>query len=461
MVNYDVIIIGSGQAGNPLAKKFAEAGKKTALIEKSLIGGTCINYGCTPTKTMIASAKLAYQARHADEMAISVAGVKVDMREVVERKYSIVKLFRGGSKKGLEGTKGLDLIFGEATFCGKKQLEVKLESGEIKQLKADLVFIDTGTETIIPLIDGLDDIKYLTSTTIMELSEVPEHLLIIGGNYIGLEFGQMFSRFGSKVTIVERAERLLKKEDKEISSAVSEFLNDEEIEILTDAEVAKFSLKDEKTIVATLKGNKKVQPISCSHVLVAVGRKPTTEALKMENTGVKLDDKGFIIIDSKLQTNVKGIYALGDVKGGPAFTHIAYNDFTIVYRNILAGKNLSIKKRQVPYCMFTDPQLGRIGMTEQEAKDKKIDYKVASLSMDTVGRAIETGETKGLMRAIVDSKTKKILGASVLAAQGGEIMSILQMAMEGGITYDELRYFIFAHPTYAESLNNLFTQLDE
>ncbi len=460
MLNYEVIIIGSGQAGNPLAKKFAMAGKKTALIEKSFIGGTCINYGCTPTKTMVASAKLVYQAKHADKMAVTIGEVKVKMSEIINRKNSIVKVFREGSEKGLEKTKGLDLIFGEASFSAEKQLDVKLKNGEVKKLKADLIFIDTGTEATVPPIEGLNNIKYLTSTTIMELDEIPKHLLIIGGNYIGLEFGQMFSRFGSKVIIVERNARLLKKEDVEISSAVSEFLKVEDIEILTDAQVANFSLKNEGEIIATIKGKGNPKQISCSHVLVAVGRKPTTEALKLQNTGVKLDKQGFIIINSKLQTKVKGIYALGDVKGGPAFTHIAYNDFTIVYKNILEEKNLSIKNRQVPYCMFTDPQLGRIGITEQEAIHKRLDYKVAFINMDAIGRAIETGETKGLIRAIVDSKTKKILGASVLAAQGGEIMSILQMAMAGGITYDKLRYFIFAHPTYAEALNNLFAQLD-
>ncbi|MET4083837.1 dihydrolipoamide dehydrogenase [Pedobacter sp. UYP30] len=458
--NYDVVIIGSGQAGNPLAKKFAQAGKKTVLIEKDVVGGTCINYGCTPTKTMIASAKLAFSARNATNMAIGVGKVSVKMADIIDRKNAVVKMFREGSEKGLRKTEHLDLIFGEASFTGEKQIEIKGKYGETKGLKAELFFIDTGTEAIIPPIAGLSAIRYLTSTTIMELDEVPKHLLIIGGNYIGLEFGQMFSRFGSKVTIIERSDRLLKREDKEISSAVSDFLKEEKIEILTNSEVDSFVTDKKNKIIAKLKNNENVKQVSCTHVLIAVGRKPTTEVLKLEKTGVKMDSKGFIEVDTKLETNIKGIYALGDVNGGPAFTHIAYNDFAVVYRNILEGKNLSTKNRQVPYCMFTDPQLGSIGMTEQEAKEGKIDYKVATLTMDTIGRAIETGETKGLMRAIIDTKTKKILGASILAAQGGEIMSILQMAMAGGITYEQLRYFIFAHPTYAEALNNLFMQLD-
>ena len=457
--NYDVIIIGSGQAGNPLAKKFAQAGKETALIEKEFVGGTCINYGCTPTKTMVASAKAAFSAKHSEQLGVNVKSTSVEIGEVVQRKDDIVKLFREGSKQGLEKTEGLDLIFGEASFSGKKEIEVKLKSGEVEQLKADLIFIDSGTETFIPPIKGIEDIEYLTSRSIMELDEIPAHLLIIGGNYIGLEFGQMFSRFGSKVTIIEIADRLLKREDKEISSAVSDFLKEENIEILTNCEVSEFT-KQGTSIIATIKGNGKAKEISCTHVLIAVGRRPTSNALKLENTGVEVDERNFITTDDKLQTNVAGIYALGDVKGGPAFTHIAYNDFTVVYRNILEGENLSIKDRQVPYCMFTDPQLGRIGITEQEAKDRKIDYIVASLTMDKVGRAIETGETKGLMRAIVDVKTKKVLGASILAAEGGEMMSVMQMAMAGGITYEELRYFIFAHPTYSEAINNLFMALD-
>ena len=457
--NYDVIIIGSGQAGNPLAKKFAQAGKKTALVEKEFVGGTCINYGCTPTKAMIASAKSAFNGKHAHQLGVKIKSTSVEIEEVIQRKDDIVKLFREGSRKGLEKTEGLDLIFGKASFTGKKEIKVELKSGEVQHLKANLIFIDTGTETFIPPIKGIEDIEYLTSRSMMEIEEIPEHLLIIGGNYIGLEFGQMFSRFGSKVTIIEIADRLLKREDKEISSAVSDFLKEEKIEILTNSEVGEFT-KQGTSIIATIKCDGKSNNISCTHVLIAVGRRPTSSSLKLENTGVEVDEKNFISTDDKLQTNIAGIYALGDVKGGPAFTHIAYNDFAVVYRNILQGKNLSVKDRQVPYCMFTDPQLGRIGITEQEAKDRKLDYKVASLTMDKVGRAIETGETKGLMRAIVDVKTKKVLGASILAAEGGEMMSVLQMAMAGGITYEELRYFIFAHPTYSEAINNLFMALD-
>ncbi|MGY3053522.1 pyruvate/2-oxoglutarate dehydrogenase complex dihydrolipoamide dehydrogenase (E3) component [Pedobacter sp. UYEF25] len=457
---YDAIIIGSGQAGNPLAKKLAAAGKKTAVIERDKVGGTCINVGCTPTKAMVASAKVAYQTRNAQAMGVLTGDVSVDMKIVKQRTNDIVSLFRDGAQKGLEKTKNLDLIFGEASFVGKRQVQVERRDGKRLTLKSDLIFIDTGAETIIPPISGLNEVGYLTSSSILDLQEVPKHLLIIGGNYIGLEFGQMFRRFGSEVTIVERSERLLKGEENEISAAVTEILGDEGIAILTSTQVNKLSRKGKKSISITLKSGESLKQVECTHVLVAVGRKSSAQSLDLKKAGVKVDEKGFIKINNKLETNVKGIYALGDVKGGPAFTHISYNDYTVVSRNILEGKTLSIKNRQIPYCMFTDPQLGRIGLTSEQAKEQKIKHKVVSLTMDKVGRAIETNESKGLIMAVVDVYSKKILGASVLAAQGGEIMSVLQMAMAGGLTYEQLRYFIFAHPTYAEALNNLFVQLD-
>jgi pyruvate/2-oxoglutarate dehydrogenase complex dihydrolipoamide dehydrogenase (E3) component len=283
--------------------------------------------------------------------------------------------------------------------------------------------------------------------------------VVIGGNYIGLEFGQMFNRFGSKVTVLEKSSGILAREDQDISSALTEILTDENIELITDVKIKKIA-QHKKQINITLESGKIKKEITASHVLVAVGRTAQTADLALENCGVKLDDKGHILINEKLETNIKGIYALGDVKGGPSFTHIAYNDYTIVYRNLMEGTNYAIHDRPVPYCMFTDPQLGRIGLSEKEAKEKKLNYKVAVLPMSNVARGIETNETLGLMKAIVDADSKKILGAAILASEGGEIMSVLQMAMEGGITYDRIRYCVFAHPTYSESLNNLFMKID-
>jgi len=460
MKQFDAIVIGAGQAGGPLAKKLALAGKKTLLVEKRWIGGTCVNDGCTPTKTMIASAKMAYLAANSAPLGIHIKNYRVDMPAIKERKDGIVHLFRDGSQNGLEATKNLTVLFGEAAFTGMKEIAVKTGKGKKEEFKAELIFINTGAKTFIPEIDGLKDIGYLTSTTIMELDHIPKHLLILGGNYIGLEFGQMFRRFGSKVTVLEKSGRIVSREDEDISDALTKILEDEQISIHPDTIVSSFKKTKKGNIVATLDNNDTKKKIKCSHVLLAVGRVPQTEALNLANTGVKTGEKGNIIVNDKLETNVPGIYALGDVKGGPAFTHISYNDYTVVYRNLVHGEKLTIKDRPVPYCMFTDPQLGRIGLSETEAKKQKLNFKVAKLPMDHVARAIETGDTRGFMKAIVDADTKQILGAAILGPEGGEIMTVLQMAMMGGITYEQIRYCVFAHPLYAESLNNLFMTLE-
>jgi dihydrolipoamide dehydrogenase len=462
MKEYDCIVIGSGQAGMPLAKKLAGAGKKTLLVEKRFIGGTCVNDGCTPTKTMVASARVAYLAGKCNEMGVTIKGYKVDMRQVKKHKDDIVLKSRNGGQAAVEKTKNLDLLFGDATFIDKKTISVQPEKGKTKEFKAELIFINTGAKTIIPNdIEGLDDINYLTSTTILDLEIVPEHLLIIGGNYIGLEFGQMFRRFGSKVTILEKSARLLSREDEDIATEVTEFLEQEDITIHANAKTTKFKSKGKGKITATVTIDGKEQKIKCSHVLIAIGRAPQTDTLGLDKTGVKMDEKGNIKVNGKLETNVKGIYALGDVKGGPAFTHISYNDYTIVYRNLIEKQNLNINDRPIPYCMFTDPELGRVGITEAQAKEQGLNYQVATLPMTHVARAIETGDTRGMMKAVVDPKTKKILGVAIVGTEGGEIMSVLQMAMEGGITYDRIRYCVFAHPTYSESLNNLFMGLED
>jgi pyruvate/2-oxoglutarate dehydrogenase complex dihydrolipoamide dehydrogenase (E3) component len=458
---YDAIVIGAGQAGVPLAKKLAKAGKKVALIEKRWIGGTCVNDGCTPTKTWVASAKAAYMAAHSAHLGIKVKSYKVDMALIKKRKDDIVLHARKGGQKGLEAIPNLDLLFGEAEFTGPKAIRVKLNDGGIQNLAAEWIFLNTGTKTLIPEIEGLHDIEYLTSTSILELDKVPEHLLVLGGNYIGLEFGQMFRRFGSKVTILERSARLVSREDEDISKEIQKILALEAIDVQTGSQAIKFKKGKKGNITATVKNAGHEKKVKCTHVLVAVGRIPQTATLGLDKTGVKLDDKGYIIVNNKLETNVKGIYALGDVKGGPAFTHIAYNDYTIVYRNLIEKANYNTKDRPIPYCMFTDPQLGRVGVSEAEAKAQGLDVKIAHLPMGRVARAVEVGDTRGFMKAVVDAKTKKILGAAILSQEGGEIMSVLQMAMEGDITYDRIRYCVFAHPLYSESLNNLFMTLED
>lgn len=462
MKHYDAIIIGAGQGGSPLAKKLANAGKKTALIEKRWIGGTCINDGCSPTKAMLASAKAVYDARNASAMGIYVGDIKVGVKTVKKRKDKIVEAFRGSAEKGLEKTKGLTLIFGEATFTGEKEVTVSIDGEEDKVLSADWIFIDTGAKTFVPKIKGLKEVDYLTSTSLLDLEETPKHLIIIGGNYIGLELGQLYYRLGAKVTILEKADSIIGREDKDVSEEMSKILIDEGLQIFCGVDVNEVEViegKDDEILVHYENGKQKSK-VKGSHLLIATGRIPQSDKLNLEKTGVKVDKEGHILVNDKLETSMKGVYALGDVKGGPAFTHISYNDFTILYRNLMENGDFSIKNREVPYCMFTDPQMARVGLSEKEAKEQGLAFDVAKVEMRTVGRAVETGQTKGFLKAVVDKKTKKILGVCMLSAEGGEIMTVVQMAMKAGFTSDQLAYFIFAHPIYSEALNTLFNKFD-
>lgn len=459
MKHYDAIVIGAGQAGTPLCRKLAESGLKTALIEKRWVGGTCVNDGCSPTKAMVASAKAAWSARHNETLGVGVGGITIDFDEILDRKNSIVHMMRGNSEKRILNTAGLDLIYGTARFSGRKEITVSLKDGGTETLTADKFFLNTGLQTVIPDIGGIHSIPYLTSTTIMELSEIPEHLLILGGGYIALEFGQMFARFGSKVTLIERSKRILKKEDADIAEEVTKLLAQEDIEIITSTQAVGFS-QNGHIITANLETEGIKSQRSCTHVLVAVGRKPQLGEFGLEVAGIAVDEKGYVKVNAQLETSAEGIYALGDIKGGPAFTHVSYDDYRLIIQHVVKEKQIDITERLVPYCMFIDPQLGRVGMTEQEAREKGLDIKVAVLQNDSVARSIETGDERGMMKAIVDAKTGKILGTAVLAEQGGEIVTILQMAMMGGVTYEQILNGVFAHPTYAESLNNLFMTLE-
>lgn len=460
MQHYDAIVIGSGQAGTPLSRKLAESGLKTALIERRWLGGTCVNDGCSPTKAMIASAKAAWSVYHNKTLGVITDHFFLDFSAIMKRKNDIVQRMRSSSEKSIQDTKNLDLFYGTATFSGVKLITVTLNNGGTETLTADKFFINTGEKPSIPKIEGIENIKYLTSTTILELDSIPEHLLVLGSGYIGLEFGQMFKRFGSKVTILEPSERILKKEDSDIAEEVVKVLAEEDIEILLNTKAVAVSQNGGQISVTMEKDGNQTQ-LNCSHILVATGRKPQTKELSLENTGVETDEKGYIKVNDRLETSAVDIYALGDVKGGPAFTHISYDDYRIISENVINNGDASIKDRLVPYCMFIDPQLGRVGITEQEARKQGLDILVATLKNDSVARSIETGDTRGIMKAVIDAKTKQILGASVLAEQGGEIVTILQMAMMGNVTYDRIMNGVFAHPTYAESLNNLFMSLEQ
>ncbi len=458
---YDAIIIGSGQGGGPLAMALAKAGRKTGLVEREHVGGTCINEGCTPTKTMVASARAAYLARRASDYGVHTGPVSVDLAEVRERKRAIVQRFRSGDQRRIQRD-GVDLLMGEARFLDASSLQVRLNEGETKDLAADTIVINTGARPSSPPIDGLDLVPTLNSTSVMELDTVPEHLLVIGGGYVGVEFGQMFRRFGSRVTIVERGSQLLGREDADVAEAVAAILREDGIGVLLNTETVRAERGEwNGKVRLTVRTQEGEQALAGSHLLVAAGRVPNTEVLGLSTAGVETDGRGNVRVNDRLETNVPGVYAMGDVTGGPAFTHISYDDFRILNTNLLGKGGASTKNRLVPYTVFIDPQLGRVGLSEEEARKQGRNVRVASMPMSWVARALEVGEARGLMKAIVDADTGEILGGAVLGIEGGELMAMIEIAMLGHLPYTVLRDAIFAHPTLAESLNNLFGTLDQ
>jgi pyruvate/2-oxoglutarate dehydrogenase complex dihydrolipoamide dehydrogenase (E3) component len=457
--HYDAIVIGSGQGGTPLSMALAKAGMRTALIERKHIGGTCINEGCTPTKTMVASGRVAYLARRAADYGVHTGPISIDLERVRQRKRDIVASFRGGSETRIGKTQNLELIMGEAAFSGAKTIAVRTKDGAQRALSADRIFINAGTRASRPKLEGLDRVAALDNESIMELGAVPEHLLILGGGYIGLEFGQLFRRFGSRVTIVQSGGQLLTREDSDIAEEVVKILRQDGVEVVLRAKAKRVDQAGEK-IQLQIESGGQVTALTGSHLLVATGRTPNSDTLSLSAAAVKTDDHGFIQVNDRLETSADGIYALGDIKGGPAFTHISYDDFRIIRANLLEGKAASTKDRQVPYCVFIDPQLGRVGLTESEAHAREQKIRVAKLPMTSVARALELDETRGFMKAIVDADTQQILGAAVLGIEGGEVMSVLETAMMGKLPYTALRDGTYAHPTLAESLNNLFMAMD-
>jgi pyruvate/2-oxoglutarate dehydrogenase complex dihydrolipoamide dehydrogenase (E3) component len=460
MDRYDAVVIGSGQAGTPLSTALAEAGRKTALVESQHVGGTCINVGCTPTKTMVASARIAYLARRAADYGIRCGPVDVDLGQVHRRKQAIVDDFRAGVQRRLEDAKNVELIFGEARFTGPRVVEVRPTDGGTRTLTADTLFINTGARPARPHIAGLNSVTALDSTSIMELQELPEHLLVLGGGYVGLEFGQMFRRFGSTVTVVQHGKQLLDREDPDVAVEVCKLLHADGIEILLETEAIGVHASA-SGVGLELRGPAGETTVTGSHLLLATGRVPNTEQLNLTAAGVNVDARGFIPVDDRLQTNVPGVYALGDVNGGPAFTHISYDDYRIVRNNLLRSGQSSTRDRLIPYTVYIDPQLGRIGLTEQEARAQGRAIRIAKIPMAWVARAVETAESRGFIKAVVDAETRQILGAAVLGIEGGEIMSMLQIAMMGKLPYTALEDGIFAHPALAEGLNTLFMKMEK
>jgi pyruvate/2-oxoglutarate dehydrogenase complex dihydrolipoamide dehydrogenase (E3) component len=457
--HYEIAVIGSGQAGGPLATTMAKAGRSTVIIERADVGGTCVNVGCTPTKTMIASARVAYLARRGADYGVHTGPVQIDLARVRERKRAIVEQFRSGSERSIAQAEGLELLRGEARFVDAQTIEVALHNGETCQISADLFLINTGARPATLSIPGIETVATLDSSSIMELDTVPEHLIVLGGGYIGLEFGQMFRRFGSQVTIVQRGAQLLAREDHDIAEAVAAIMREDGITVLLEAEVLSATMAGE-AIELTVRTTTGEQTLRGSHLLNAAGRTPNSDKLNLTAAGVRTLKGGFIEVNDRLVTSNPRIYALGDVKGGPAFTHISYDDFRILRANLLEGGDRTTRERLVPYTVFIDPQLGRVGLTEHEARAQGRSIKVATMAAKAVARAREVDETRGLWKAIIDADSGQILGGAILGLEGGEVISVLQTAMMGRLHYAELRDAVFAHPTLAESLNNLFTNVE-
>jgi len=455
MKTYDAIIIGSGQGGVPLATNLAELGWRVALIEKGQLGGSCINYGCTPTKTMISSARIAHYARVAPEFGIHAGPVKVDMAEIVARKNEIVDSFRSGIEDQVENSPKLTLYRGHGRFAAPHEVEV---NGE--KLASDKIFINTGTRPRILPIPGLDQVEVLTNRNIMDLKEVPAHLIALGGNYLGLEFGQMFRRLGSEVTVVELGDQIIPREDPEVSESLKEALEGEGMTFHLGAKTTKVAKTPGGLEIVIEKKDGTTQTLKGTHLLVSIGQVPNSDDLGLEKAGVATDKFGFVQHDGKLETNVPGVWVLGDVKGGAAFTHVSYDDYLVIYDNLVNGKNRTIDNRQIPYALFTDPELGRVGLTEREARAKGYRLKIGSVPMAYVARAIERSETNGLMKIVINADNDRILGATILGPDGGELVQILMALMMADAPWTLFENAMFIHPTLAEGFFALMANVE-
>ncbi len=453
-MNHDAIIIGTGQAGPSLARRLAGSGMKVAIVERGRFGGTCVNTGCTPTKTLVASAYAAHMARRGADYGFTTGGeVTVDMKRVKARKDHVVGLSNHGIERSLKGLENCRVYEGHAHFVSPREVEVGAEI-----LSADRIFINVGGRAAAPEIPGLDGIDYLTNSSMMDVDFLPRHLLVLGGSYVGLEFGQMYRRFGSEVTIVEIGPRLIPREDEDVSEAVAAFLQREGIDLRTNAKCLGVSRRDGE-IVMTLDCDQGAPEVSGSHLLVAAGRRPNTDDLGLERAGVKQDARGYIEVDDELRTSVPGIWALGDCNGRGAFTHTAYNDFEIVAANLLDGDRRRVSDRIPAYALYTDPPLGRAGMSEAEVRKSGRRTLVGKIAMEDVSRAFEKGETEGFMKMLVDADSKEILGASFLGTSGDEAIHCVLDTMYARAPYTVLQRAVHIHPTVAEFIPTLLGDL--
>jgi pyruvate/2-oxoglutarate dehydrogenase complex dihydrolipoamide dehydrogenase (E3) component len=450
---FDAIVVGGGQAGPSLAVRLAGAGMRVALIERKYLGGTCVNTGCKPTKTMVASAYAARIARRAADYGVVLSEVGMDMNRVKARKDKVTLDSRKGLRDWLAGTDNLTLIEGHARFRSATEMEV---DGEL--IIAPKIFLNVGGRASVPEMPGIHDIPYLTNSSIMDLDTLPRHLVVIGGSYIGLEFAQMYRRFGSEVTVVERGERLTSREDEDVSAAIRDILANEGIAFRLKAECIGFRNQGDDIAVG-VNCTSGAPEVVGSHVLLAIGRRPNTDDLGLEHAGVETDPKGYIRVDEQLRTNVGGIWAMGDCNGRGAFTHTAYNDYEIVAANLLDNDPRRVSDRFPCYALYTDPPLGRAGMTESDVRKSGRNALIARLDMTRVGRAVEKGETEGFMKVLVDAETRQILGASILGSSGDEVIHGILDLIYAGAKVDTLIRSVPIHPTISELLPTVFGSL--
>ena len=454
MKQYDAIIIGTGQAGPPLAARLSEAGKRVAVIERKLFGGTCVNTGCIPTKTLIASAYTAQLARRSSEYGVEIdSSVHVDMKKAKARKDEIVLQSNQGVEKSMRALKNSDVYVGNARFVDSQTVSVGDE-----QLRASQIFVNVGGRAIVPPFPGINEVSYFTNSSIMSVDFLPEHLVIIGGSYIGLEFGQMYRRFGSKVTIVEKGPRLIQSDDEDVSAAAKSILENEGVQFRLNAECISM-FKTSNGIGVGVECNSGDKKVTGSHLLLAVGRRPNTDDLGLEKAGVKMDARGYIQVDDQLRTNVPGIWAMGDCNGKGAFTHTSYNDYEIVAANLLDNDPRRLSDRILTYALYIDPPLGRAGMTETQVKQSGKKALIGKRPMTRVGRAIEKGETQGFMKVLIDAETKLILGAAIFGVGGDEIIHSILDVMYAKAPYTTIQRAMHIHPTVSELIPTMLGEL--
>jgi len=454
MPHYDAIVVGTGQSGPALARRLVAAGWKVAIIERKLFGGTCVNTGCTPTKTLIASAYAAHVVRRAADYGVRVEGtINVDMKAVKARKDAVVAPSRNGVERSLKTLQGCTVYQGHGRFVAEKKVAVN-----DAELSADRIFLNVGARATIPPIPGLDQVPYLTNSSMMDIDFLPAHLVILGGSYIGLEFAQAYRRFGSEVTVIELGPRLIGREDEDVSRAVADFLKDEGIDVRVDSKVV--SLENQGNAIAvTVESAGKSSQIVGTHVLVAIGRRPNTDDLGLDRAGIATDAHGYIQVDDQLRTNVPGIWAMGDCNGRGAFTHTSWNDFEIVAANLLDNDPRRVSDRITAYALYTDPPLGRAGMTEAEVRKAGKPALIATLAMEDVSRAYEKGETKGFMKILVDRDSKRILGASFLGLSGDEVIHSVLDVMYAKAPYTVIQRAMHIHPTVSEFIPTMLGDL--